>query len=218
MALSAGMRQAIGIARNMRKERFGHEAAMQQQREATTMRGQDLEQARHGDTHALARERLGHDVQSHGDMMGYRQQSLGQAESQFARGLDLDRERLGKQDAWEAGRLAQARDIHGDTYALSLAKAAQGAYETVYDPETMERRSVFREGIGIKGGKPLVEDQGGGSDYLGSILGSLDDKTGGAHGKPEDENAPPPSVGKTHAQKVRDRYRQAREEMEKNRK
>ena len=218
MALSAGMRQAIGIARNMRKERFGHEAAMQQQREATTMRGQDLGHARHGDTHALARERLGHDVQSHGDMMGYRDRSLSQAESQFARGLDLDRERLGKQDTWEAGRLAQARDIHGDTYALNLARAAQGAYQTVYDPETMERKSVFQPGISIQGGKPLVEDQGGQSDWLGSALKALNEKTGGAHGKPEDENAPPASVDKTHAQRARDRYRRAREEMEKNRK
>ena len=168
MGLSAGMRQAIGIARNMRKERFGHDAAMQEQREATTMRGQDFEQARHGDTHALdqdthalARDRLGHDTQSHGDMMGYRDRSLGQADRHYGMGLKQDamltREQIAQNVEVHRGNMAnEAKRI-----AIEQANFLQPGSYPVTDSETGEKH--YRERPTIKfdsSGNPIENKSG----------------------------------------------------------
>jgi hypothetical protein len=174
-------RQAAAIAQKMRKERFAHEQGMHQDKMGMQGReldireaGQGLEHERHGDTHALARDRLGHDVQAHGETLGFRRQELGQRASEFDRDLGYREQHLANL------REASLRDygLGRDRLGFDIAAATVPTTKEFYDPETGGRTAKSLPGVQVDAsGKPVPYSQ---NDTLGSLIDEVRGEGAGA--------------------------------------
>ena len=172
-------------SRQMERDAAGHDV---------TMRGQDFDMQKHGDTHGLARKQFNegqrqfgvtHDFakQQHSDTHGLARDNLNQQGQQWQSTFDRQGERLGIEDTrydQEGYDKRQQQGIENERaarqQALEEGKAMRPDIRTGYDPDTNSRYTITVPGLEEQGGRfvpgqaPQAPQQDGVNDLLQQYL------------------------------------------------